>query len=543
MSTSLTPTIAPQSGASAPKERSTGLGAIVVKILFLGTVLAFGIFAAPALIRYKLWLWLVLMVAAIVVIFAIYLTKRFIPGKYLFPGTFFLSLFLIVPIVMTVQFSFTNFGDGARGTKEQTTQSILKNSVQMTPDSVLYHSSVAVVSGGDVANGPFTLFLIDQSDQAGTVLYGTADQPLTTWTGAAPTVTGNVVTAAEGYRILTAAEINTALKTIQNETAVAVPDKPDYFVKVQFGTQAYQAKATITYDQATDTLSGADGKTYPNERVGDSNCFADPSDASGCFQGQSWLQNVGWRNYARLVTNADIRGQFLGAFGWTLTYAIGSVVLTFLAGFALALTFNDRRVKAQKVWRSVFLLPYAIPGFISLLMWSQFFNKDFGLINLVFGTHLDWFGNPLLARIAIFIVQLWIGFPYMFIVCTGALQSIPDDVKEAAKIDGATGLATTFRIVLPLLLISVAPLLVASFAFNCNNFNMIRLLTDGAPVIPGQFTRRSTDILISMIYRQAFGNAGTDFGFASALAVLLFILTGALAAFQFRFTRKLEDLT
>jgi arabinogalactan oligomer/maltooligosaccharide transport system permease protein len=223
-------------------------------------------------------------------------------------------------------------------------------------------------------------------------------------------------------------------------------------------------------------------------------------------------------------------------------FALLSVLVCFFAGFMLALALNDDRIKGKKIWRSFLLLPYAVPGMISLLIWSQFLNTDYGMINKLIGVHINWLGDPMLAKVAIIFVQLWMGFPYMFIVCTGALQSIPTEVREAARIDGASGMATTFRIILPLLLISVAPLLVASFAFNFNNFNAIELLTQGAPFQPGQFTRGSTDILISMIYRQAFGGSGTDFGFASAMSVLLFILTGLLAVFQLRFTRKLEDL-
>ena len=127
-------------------------------------------------------------------------------------------------------------------------------------------------------------------------------------------------------------------------------------------------------------------------------------------------------------------------------------------------------------------------------------------------------------------------------MCTGALQSIPSDVKEAARIDGASGLQTTMRVIAPLLLVSIAPLLVASFAFNFNNFNAIELLTGGGPFPPGEFTRGGTDILISMVYRIAFGGSGADFGFASAVSVVLFIITGLLAAFQFRFTKFLEDV-
>jgi arabinogalactan oligomer/maltooligosaccharide transport system permease protein len=311
-------------------------------------------------------------------------------------------------------------------------------------------------------------------------------------------------------------------------------------IKVQTPTQAYQGRASITYDAAQDALVVDDGTVYPNQVVGDSECFV-ASDGK-CFQAKSWLQSVGWKNYTRLLTDAGIRSQFLAAFGWTLIFALASVLLTFLVGFFLALTLNDDRIRGKKLWRAFLLLPYAIPGMISLLIWSQFFNADFGMVNKLLHLHIDWFGQPTLAKIAVIIVQLWMGFPYMFVVCTGALQSIPGDVKEAAQIDGATGLSTTFRIIMPLLLISVAPLLVASFAFNFNNFNAIQLLTQGAPTLPGQFVRGGTDILISMIYKQAFGGSGTDFGFASAMSVLLFILTGVMAAFQFRITKKLETL-
>ncbi|MCL1900718.1 MAG: ABC transporter permease subunit, partial [Promicromonosporaceae bacterium] len=254
------------------------------------------------------------------------------------------------------------------------------------------------------------------------------------------------------------------------------------------------------------------------------------------------MQNVGVSNYTRLFTNVQIRQEFMSAFGWTLLFAFGSVFLTFLVGYILAMVLNDPRLKLRRTMRSLLLLPYAIPGFISILIWSNFFNRDFGLFNQLLGTDLNWLGDPTLARLAVILTNLWLGFPYMFIVCTGALQSIPDDVLEAARIDGASGLQANLKITMPLLLVSVSPLLVASFAFNFNNFNVIELLTQGGPFAPGEFTRGSTDILISMVYRIAFGGDGADFGFASAVSVALFVLTGILAAIQFRFTRRLEEL-
>ena len=537
---------APTSGdtpVTAPtphRERTTSIPGLVVKIVFLCLVVGAVVYAAPLMIQYQLWMWLGVLIAITVGILLLYSTKRFIPGKYLFPGTVLLSVLLIIPIILTIGYSFTNFGDGSRGTKQQTIDSVVASSVMPTPDSPWYAVSIAVEAGSDPTAGPFALFLVKDGDDSGTVYTGVDGGELEQWTGESPTVTGGKVTAVPGFDILNLKQAN-AVSTQLAAITIRVPGDATAGIKMQ-GLRAYQGKATITYDAVQDALVTADGKTFPNQMIGVAYCFADPSFANGCFQGRSWLQNVGWHNYARLLGNADIRDQFLAAFGWNLIFAAASVVITFVLGFALALSLNDKRLKGRKLWRSFLLLPYAVPGMISLLLWSNFFNKDFGLINQIFHINLNWFGDPTLAKIAVLIVQLWMGFPYWFIVCTGALQSVSGDLKEAAQIDGASGLQTTTRIVFPLLLISVTPLVVASFAFNFNNFNAIRLLTEGAPALSGQFTRGGTDILISMIYKQAFGGSGTNYGFASAMAVMLFILTGIIAAVQFRVTKKVEDM-
>ncbi|HEX5729927.1 ABC transporter permease subunit, partial [Microbacterium sp.] len=191
---------------------------------------------------------------------------------------------------------------------------------------------------------------------------------------------------------------------------------------------------------------------------------------------------------------------------------------------------------------SVLLVPYAIPGFISLLVWSSFYNTEFGLINTTLGLSIDWFGDPFWAKVAVLVTNLWMGFPYMFLVCTGALQAIPSDLKEAASIDGATGWTNFRKITFPLMLVAVAPLLVATFAFNFNNFGAIFLLTEGGPFTPENPTAGATDILISYTYRLAFGGT-QQIGFASAVTVVLFILTGIIAALQFRATKKLEEFS
>ena len=118
-------------------------------------------------------------------------------------------------------------------------------------------------------------------------------------------------------------------------------------------------------------------------------------------------------------------------------------------------------------------------------------------------------------------MNLWLGFPYMFLVCLGALQSLPGDIEEAAKIDGASGLRTVWSIKLPLVLQSTVPLLIASFAFNFNNFSLIYMLTGGGPNYPGlSVPVGESDILISMVYKIAIDSGTPNYGLASAMSIV-----------------------
>lgn len=524
----MTPTQAP-----AHRGRSTSLPAVVTRIAVLGATLAVSVFIAPVLIAQQSWMWLAVVVLAAVGIFVLYSTRRFVPGKYLFPGTFFLAVFLILPIALTVGYSFTNYGDGTRGTKQQAIGSIVANSVQPSADAPRYAMTVA--TSGSPAEGPYELFLVDPTD--GTVRHGDAETALEEVDPDSVTVVDGRVTEVEGLTVLEPGQVNAVYDELME---LAVPVDDSTAIRPLGVNQAFVGTTVLQYDEATDTITDtASGETFTVGTIGNSQYFVDSQGARAFSQG--WLQSVGLANYERLFTNPTVAGQFLAAFVWTLVFAAGSVLLTFALGFALALILNDQRLKGRRIYRSVLIMPYAIPGFISLLVWSNFYNRDFGLINETLGLHLDWFGDPTLAKAAVLLTNLWMGFPYMFIVSTGALQAIPDELMEASRMDGASPLQTTSKIVLPLLLVAVAPLLISSFAFNFNNFNAIELLTEGGP-FPDGSGRGATDILISMVYRIAFGGSGADFGFASAVSVCLFVLTGVLAAVQFRFTNVLEDV-
>lgn len=544
MTQTLTPTPQRRKDASPRRRHPLAIdarssGGLVVKIVSLGLVLALAIALTPTLVATANWAFLVMLWAVVAVVVAVYLTGRIVPAKYLLPGVLMLVLFLIYPIILTFQLSTTNYGDGTRSSKEAAVARIVGTSAVQVPDGAVY--SLVVGTQGAVTTGPFEMLLVDTATEQAYV--GSEEEGLTELPSDAVTVDAGQISAADGYTILTRQEQNDLSGAGQPLDGFAVPVNDDTVIKAQ-GFQAIEMRTPLVYDEAADTITNVDtGVVYTAERApsGDRSYFVD--DAGERLATQSWSENVGLFNFERIFSDQRITGPFLSILGWTLVFAVGSVGSTFLLGLLLAVTLNEPRMRGQRAFRSFLIMPYAIPGFISLMVWAGFWNRDYGLVNDMLGTGIDWFGDATWAKVAVLLTNLWMGFPYMFLICTGALQSIPSDLKEAAAIDGATGFAQFRRIVFPLLLVSTAPLLVSSFAFNFNNFNAIQLLTKGGPFSPDNPTAGGTDILISYTYRLAFGSGGSQIGFASAVSVLLFVLTGVLAAIQFRGTRKLEEMS
>jgi len=218
----------------------------------------------------------------------------------------------------------------------------------------------------------------------------------------------------------------------------------------------------------------------------------------------------------------------------------------------LSLVLNDSRIKFQKIYRSIYLLPYAIPGFVTILVWKGLLNPDYGTINEllipIYETFniepIKWFQTKDSSRAAVLLVNTWLGFPYMMLITTGALQSIPKELGEASRVDGATGFQTFFKVTLPLLMVSISPLLIGAFAYNFNNFTLIYLLTDGGPpVIGSEAPVGWTDILISFTFKLAIsGGRGSQFGLASAVTFLVFTLVLIISAVSFQYTKRLEKV-
>ncbi len=267
-------------------------------------------------------------------------------------------------------------------------------------------------------------------------------------------------------------------------------------------------------------------------------------DAAGNPVQPGFRAEVGFANYIRALTDKGIQGPFLQIFGWTVAFAALSVLFTFAVGVTLASLLQWERLKFRGVYRVLLILPYAVPSFISILVFRGLFNQEFGELNLIlsalFGIKPEWTTDPWLAKVMILIVNTWLGFPYMMLLGLGFLQAIPRDLYAAAAVDGAGPFTAFWRITLPALIPPFMPLLIASFGFNFNNFVLIALLTNGRPDILGATTPAgTTDLLVSYTFRIAFEGSGQDFGLASAIAVLIFLMVAVISLINLRLTKAI----
>lgn len=509
---------------------TTSVPVLLLKIIVLGGIVGGAVCLTPVLIAAGDWMILLGAWLLVALLFTVYAGRRHVPGKYLLPGAVFLAVFVVVPIVFNVQISTTNFGDGARGTKEQAVASIIAGSFSQPDDAKTYAMSVARPESGD----GIVLLLVDP--RSGDAFRGDA-AGLEELDSKDVRIEGGRIVDADGLRVLTPKEINAVGDALQ---ALVVP-AGDGGIRAQGIGRAVEGRVTLTYSDDDGTLRDTvTGDSYRVQRVGDRSYFVDAAGVRAFDQ--SWQESVGAANYIRLLTDPVLRDSFGSAFLWSVVFSVGSVAVSFLIGLFLASTLNDPLLRGRRLYRAALIIPYAIPTFISFLVWSTFYNMDFGLINsLLGGLRIDWLGDPVLAKGAVMLANVWSSFPYMFLICTGALQSLPPELDEAAALDGAGPARTFLSVRFPMLLVAVAPLLVAAFAFNFNNFNAIQLLTGGGPFDAGSEIGH-TDILISAVYRIAFGDSGARFGLASAGSTVLFLITAALAAMQFRATRQWEDL-
>lgn len=253
---------------------------------------------------------------------------------------------------------------------------------------------------------------------------------------------------------------------------------------------------------------------------------------------------VGFENFKNLVTVPIWQDTFISVFSWTIVWTVVATTLQIALGFFLAVLVNDPRVKFKKLIRTILILPWAVPAFVTILVFSAMFNDDFGAINrdiiipLLGGNGVSWLSDPLYTRIAIVMIQTWLGFPFIFALITGILQSISTDWYEAADMDGASRFQKFRNITFPHVMFATAPLLIMQYASNFNNFNVIYLFNEGGPPIRGQ-NAGGTDILISWVYKLTFDT--NNYSMAAVISIIMGLIVSGFAFYQFRKTRSFKE--
>ena len=520
----------------------------IIKIIILGLLDAFAGTIFFALIGKNQYTFAIVLALVTLIINWIYLRKGGLPAKYLAPGVILLIFLQIYTVIFSGYISFTNYGSLHNGSYESALNATMLAAVEPVEGAPEY--DIKVVKGADGA-----LQFLATDVASGKVYVGGADYNTHKFrevTAADGLVMGPDGTAEslKGFNKLNDDQItNSSVEIVGLKVPLGANPAVDGFLATTDGYAGTVNKYSYTYDEATKTITtvGEGRKYVADNREG---FFIEPTTGDRLNE-IGWRTNIGWKNFKTIFSDKELRGPLLGVLLWTFQFAILTVLSTFILGLVLALLLNDERIKGLKIYRSILILPYAFPAFLSAYVWKGMYNTDRGFINnsilhLGEGNKIHWLEQQGPARAAILIMNLWLGFPYMFLITTGALQAIPNDLSESASIDGASAWQIFRLIKLPLLLVSLTPLLIASFAYNFNNFTVIYLLTGGGPILDPtlRVTTGATDILITFVYRIAFGGGvGANYGLASAFSILIFFIIGGISFFSFKRTRSLEEAT
>lgn len=252
---------------------------------------------------------------------------------------------------------------------------------------------------------------------------------------------------------------------------------------------------------------------------------------------------VGFKNFLNIFFLGSYRETFVNVLGWTVIWTICATTLQIILGIVTALFVNQDFIKGKRIFRMIFLFPWAVPAFITIMSFSNMFNDSIGAVNaqvIPLFNHLPfvelpaiaWKTDPFWTKTALIIIQTWLGFPYIYVMVTGVLQAIPGELYEAAKIDGATFIQRFRHITFPMILFATAPVMITQYTFNFNNFSIIYLFNEGGPGSAGAGAG-STDILISWIYKLTTGTS-PQYSVAAAVTLLIsFIVIGiSLIAFK-----------
>ena len=504
-----------------------GKVALLIKVVVVALLASVLLLLAQSAFAQREYVIAAFLAISVAILALTYLSKISIPLKFFIPGILLLTAFVIGPILYTVAMSGFNYKTGNIISKEEAIVQIKVRGIEPAPSGLSFDIKLGTVDGKPA---------ILASD------INTSEYFLSTLEGRTPLVASSLTFNEYGVAIVAPNFIPL------NETEFASADKIYTGARFVFDDQFFIAlegfEAGVVSQQVLEFVPESD--QFRNLLTGD--VYTDNgrgnyalADDQGAILEPGWRAPIWFENYSNIVTDPRVREPLIRVFIWTVVFALLTVLTTFALGLLLALALN-KAIRGRRIYRSILVLPYAMPSVMSILIWGGMFNTEFGAINALLGTDIAWFSDPNFARVAVILVNLWLGFPYFYLISSGSLQAIPSELMEAAAIDGANPRQIFRKITLPLLLQILSPLLIASFAFNFNNFNLIFLLTGGGPLneLDGEIAG-ATDILISYTYKIAFGSGTQDLGLASAISLIIFILVASISLYSLKKSKVLES--
>ena len=518
---------------AAPSKTST-VSSLVTRLVLLALIDAFA-----SWFILSLWMKDSVILAAAIALLAVFvnvvvLRSDAYPLRWMLVGLVLMSLFAIYPILYNIYVSTTNYGFGRLLTRAQAIERF--EGTMYLPEEGGAYTWTAFISD----RGAFAVWLQTSDGQGFLAFPGReimAVQPGEEGVGELDE--NGIPLTIEGYERLNRLSVVRYIDQLGD----LFLGQGRHVVRISSLDLASELEPLYVYEGARDVLV--------NRQTG-----AEYTPVNGAFTSSSgealtpgFQVSIGLDNFVEFIRSPALQGPLVRIILWNFAFAFLSVAMTFALGLTIAIIFNDRTLRGRKLITTLLLIPYTVPGLITIMVWRGMLNPELGIVNRtlesLIGWAPPWFTDPLWAKAAVLLVNLWLGFPYFMLICSGALQAVPLDIYGAAEVDGANPWQRFWRITLPLLLVAVGPLLVASFVFNFNNFNIIFLFIEGGPPIAGAATQAGhTDILISYVYNLAFaGGRGAQYGLAAAITMVIFVIVAVITVFQFRFTRMWEEVS
>ncbi len=472
-------------------------------------------------------------IGAIVLVLVLrYVARRYewiMPWYYLLPAIIFLLTFTFFPVVLTIGLAFTDYAGIRNGELNVSSET----AIVAVDGATIDIADAATLDCADLRNG---------CDGVRAVVYASAE--IVTSAVSAEDTRITLADAPPAGRDVASIELFLPDLGFSFEARVLETDGADLLLERAPPFPPDLENVTLRLDRQAypTTIVAEDGTRLTLDAP-----LPDGVEATSIARFNDF-GFVGWRNFRQILASAP--KALLPVFVWNVAFAVLTVLLNTAVGVFLAVLLNNKALRLRNLYRTLLIVPWALPSVITIQVWRGFMNENFGAINRLLmllditPEPVNWLlGSHYAAKGALLLVNLWLGLPFMMTATLGALSAIPDELYEAARIDGASAWQGFWSVTGPLLRSALIPITLTGFAFNFNNFNVIFLLNDGGPAVSwGTATARGTDILISWAYNEAFrSQGGYAYGLGSAISLIIFVITLGVSLVNFRVTGALKE--